>query len=138
MASSINYCAEGKNRFTVPFCVSESKRGYFMAIMRSFKSNLLDMANWSKHHLSQIIILAGVIILCLVVLVLFSWFIGYYMNGFYGLKFDLGSVWQGLGACVTAISGLLTVAGVQLGKHYVDSKYNSAAGEKPQSKGAGK
>ena len=105
-----------------------------MAIIRQFKSNLLDMANWSKHHLSQIIILAGVIILFLVVLVLFSWFIGFYANGFYGLKFDLGSVWQGLGACVTAISGLLTVAGVQLGKHYVDSKYNSAAGEKPRSK----
>ena len=108
-----------------------------MAIMRSFKSNLLEMANWSKHHLSQIIILAGVIILCLVVLVLFSWFIGFYANGFYGLKFDLGSVWQGLGACVTAISGLLTVAGVQLGKHYVDSKYNSAAGEKPRGKTEG-
>lgn len=105
-----------------------------MAFMRKFKSNLLDMANWSKHHLSQIIILAGVIILFLVVLVLFSWFIGFYMNGFYGMKFDLGSVWQGLGACVTAISGLLTVAGVQLGKHYVDSKYNSAAGEKPKGK----
>ena len=105
--------------------------------MRSFKSNLLEMANWSKHHLSQIIILAGVIILCLVVLVLFSWFIGFYANGFYGLKFDLGSVWQGLGACVTAISGLLTVAGVQLGKHYVDSKYNSAAGEKPRGKTEG-
>lgn len=105
-----------------------------MAIMKQIKSNILEMANWSKHHLSQIIILAGVIILCLVVLVLFSWFIGYYMNGFYGLKFDLGSVWQGLGACVTAISGLLTVAGVQLGKHYVDSKYNSQAGEKPGSR----
>ena len=102
-----------------------------MAILRSFKSNVLDMANWSKHHLAQLIILAGVIILLLVVLVLFSWFVGYYANGFYGLKFDLGSVWQGLGACVTAISGLLTVAGVQLGKHYVDSKYNSQAGEKP-------
>ena len=106
-----------------------------MAIMRQFKSNLLEMANWSKHHLSQLIILAGVIILCLVVLVLFSWFIGFYANGFYGFKFDLGSVWQGLGACVTAISGLLTVAGVQLGKHYVDSRYNSQAGEKPKSKG---
>ena len=92
------------------------------------------MANWSKHHLGQLIILAGVIILCLVVLVLFSWFIGYYANGFYGFKFDLGSVWQGLGACVTAISGLLTVAGVQLGKHYVDSRYNSQAGEKPGSR----
>ena len=105
-----------------------------MAIMRQFKSNLLDMANWSKHHLAQLIILAGVIILFLVVCVLFSWFVGFYMNGFYGMKFDLGSVWQGLGACVTAISGLLTVAGVQLGKHYVDSRYKSQAGEKPGSR----
>ena len=105
-----------------------------MAILRNFKSNILDMANWSKHHLGQLIILAGVIILFLVVCVLFSWFIGFYMNGFYGMKFDLGSVWQGLGACVTAISGLLTVAGVQLGKHYVDSRYNSQAGEKPGSR----
>jgi len=104
-----------------------------MAIMSKFKSKILDLANWSKHHLGQLIILAGVIILFLVVLVLFSWFVGFYMNGFYGMKFDLGSVWQGLGACVTAISGLLTVAGVQLGKHYVDSRYNSAAGEKPRS-----
>ena len=105
-----------------------------MAIMSKFKSNILDMANWSKHHLGQLIILAGVIILFLVVCVLFSWFIGFYMNGFYGTKFDLNSVWQGLGACVTAISGLLTVAGVQLGKHYVDSRYNSQAGEKPGSR----
>ena len=93
------------------------------------------MANWSKHHLSQLIILAGVIIPFLVVCVLFSWFVGFYCNGFYGMKFELGSVWQGLGACVTAITGLLTVAGVQLGKHYVDSRYNSAAGEKPHGKG---
>ena len=105
-----------------------------MAILRNFKSNILDMANWSKHHLGQLIILAGVIILFLVVCVLFSWFVGFYMNGFYGTKFDLNSVWQGLGACVTAISGLLTVAGVQLGKHYVDSRYNSQAGEKPGSR----
>ncbi len=105
-----------------------------MAIMRTIKSNILEMANWSKHHLGQLIILAGVIILFLVVLVLFSWFVGFYANGFWGMKFDLGSVWQGLGACVTAISGLLTVAGVQLGKHYVDSRYNSAVGEKPTSR----
>ena len=105
-----------------------------MAVMKQIKSNILEMANWSKHHLGQLIILAGVIILFLVVCVLFSWFVGFYMNGFYGMKFDLGSVWQGLGACVTAISGLLTVAGVQLGKHYVDSRYNSQAGEKPGSR----
>lgn len=108
-----------------------------MAIMSKFKSKILELANWSKHHLGQLIILAGVIILFLVVLVLFSWFIGFYANGFWGMKFELNSVWQGLGACVTAISGLLTVAGVQLGKHYVDSRYNSAAGEKPHGKTEG-
>ena len=105
-----------------------------MAFMGSVKSKILDMANWSKHHLGQLIILCGVIILCLVVCVLLSWFIGYYCNGFYGMKFELNSVWQGLGACITAITGLLTMAGVQLGKHYVDSRYNSAAGEKPKSR----
>ena len=129
----INYCGTKKNRFKGHFWALQ-ERGDNLTIIGSIKSKILDMANWSKHHLAQLIILAGVIILCLVVLVLFSWFVGFYCNGFYGMKFDLGSVWQGLGACVTAISGLLTVAGVQLGKHYVDSKYNSQAGEKPKSR----
>ena len=102
-----------------------------MAIAGKIKGKILELANWSKHHLGQLIILCGVIILFLIVCVLFSWFVGYYCNGFLGMKFELGSVWQGLGACVTAISGLLTVAGVQLGKHYVDSRYNSNQGEKP-------
>lgn len=105
-----------------------------MALMSKFKSKILDMANWSKHHLSQLIILCGVTILFLVVCVLISWFIGYYCNGFYNMKFELNSVWQGLGACITAITGLLTMAGVQLGKHYVDSRYNSQQGEKPGSR----
>ena len=105
-----------------------------MAIMGKIKGKILDLANWSKHHLGQLIILCGVIILFLVVLVLFSWFIGFYCNGFFHTKFELGSVWQGLGACVTAITGLLTVAGVQLGKHYVDSRYKSNQGEKPGSR----
>ena len=105
-----------------------------MAFMGKCKSKILEMANWSKHHLSQLIILCGVTILFLVVCVLISWFVGFYANGFGGYKFELNSVWQGLGACITAITGLLTMAGVQLGKHYVDSRYNSAAGEKPKSR----
>ncbi len=103
-----------------------------MKIMGKIKNSVLNLADWAKHHLGQLIILGGVIILFLVILVLISWFVGYYANGFFGKKFELGSVWQGLGACVTAITGLLTVAGVQLGKHYVDSKFNSPTGEKPR------
>lgn len=101
------------------------------AMMGKFKSNILNLADWSKKHLEKLIILIGTLILFSVLFVLLSWFVGFYMNGFFGFKFELSSVWQGLGACVTAISGLLTLAGVNLAKHYVDSRYNSAQGEKP-------
>ncbi len=89
------------------------------------------MADWSKRHLEKLIILIGVLILFFILFVLLSWGVGYYANGFYGLKFDLGSIWQGLGACVAAISGLLTLAGVDLAKHYINSKFNSPGGENP-------
>lgn len=89
------------------------------------------MADWSKRHLEKLIILIGVLILFFILFVLLSWGVGYYANGFYGLKFDLGSIWQGLGACVAAISGLLTLAGVDLAKHYINSKFNSPNGENP-------
>lgn len=89
------------------------------------------MADWSKRHLEKLIILIGVFIMFFILFVLLSWGVGYYANGFYGLKFDLGSIWQGLGACVAAISGLLTLAGVDLAKHYINSKFNSPNGENP-------
>ena len=89
------------------------------------------MADWSKRHLEKLIILIGVFIMFFILFVLLSWGVGYYANGFYGFKFDLGSIWQGLGACVAAISGLLTLAGVDLAKHYINSKFNSPNGENP-------
>lgn len=89
------------------------------------------MAEWSQRHLEKLIILIGVFIMFFILFVLLSWGVGFYANGFYGLKFDLGSIWQGLGACVAAISGLLTLAGVDLAKHYINSKFNSPNGENP-------
>ena len=90
------------------------------------------MAEWSQRHLEKLIILIGVFIMFFILFVLLSWGVGFYANGFYGFKFDLGSIWQGLGACVAAISGLLTLAGVDLAKHYIDSKFNSPKGETPE------
>ena len=111
------------------------KRGEMLAATAGkIKNWILNLADWSKKHLEKLIILIGTMILFSVLFVLLSWFIGYYCNGFFGMRFELSSVWQGLGACVTAISGLLTLAGVNLAKHYVDSRYNSPTGEKPGSR----
>lgn len=100
-------------------------------IIGKIKGNILNLADWSKRHIEKLIILIGTLILFSVLFVLLSWFVGFYANGFFNFKFELSSVWQGLGACITAITGLLTLAGVNLAKHYVDSRYNSAQGEKP-------
>ena len=105
-----------------------------MKIMGRVKGWILDLANWSKKHLEKLIILIGVFIVAFILFVLLSWGIGYYANGFFGMKFDLGSIWQGLGACVAAITGLLTLAATSLAKLYVNSRYNSPQGERPQRK----
>ena len=100
------------------------------------KHRIAQLAKWSKAHASELVTLIGLLICVFVLFVLLSWGVGYYSNGLYGTRFDLGSVWQGLGACATAIGSLLTLAGVNLGKQYIDSKFNSPLGEKPRKEGA--
>lgn len=102
-----------------------------MKIIGRIKGTVLDLANWSKKHLEKLIILIGVLIMAFILFVLLSWAIGYYANGFWGYKFDLGSIWSGLSACVAAITGLLTLAATSLTKLYINSRYNSPQGEKP-------
>lgn len=101
------------------------------SIKGKIKGAVLGLALWSKKHLSELIVLIGILICGFVLFVLLSWSVGYYANGFFGLKFDLGSIWQGLGACVAAIGSLLTMAGMNLGRQYIDSKFNSPPGERP-------
>ena len=100
--------------------------------MKSVKSAVVNLAKWSKLHASELITLIGLLVCGFILFVLISWGVGFYLNGLYGFKFDLGSIWQGLGACVTAIGSLMTMAGVNLGKQYIDSRFNSPPGEKPR------
>ena len=61
-------------------------------------------------------------------LVMLSWLFGYWSNGLYGTHFEINSCWQGLAGIVTGLGGLATMAA----KYYIDSKYNSDNGEKPE------
>ena len=63
-------------------------------------------------------------------LVMLSWMFGYWSNGLYGTHFEINSCWQGLAGIVTGLGGLATMAA----KYYIDSKYNSNNGEKPERK----
>jgi len=51
-----------------------------------------------------------------------SWHIGFYLNGLYGYRFELGSVWQGISTLMGAgVFGSI--------KYIADSWLNSARGE---------
>ena len=63
-------------------------------------------------------------------LVMLSWLFGYWSNGLYGTYFEINSSWQGFAGIVTGLGGLATMAA----KYYIDSKYNSNNGEKPERK----
>lgn len=63
-------------------------------------------------------------------LVMLSWLFGYWSNGLYGTHFEINSCWQGLAGIVTGLGGLATMAA----KYYIDSRYNSNDGEKPERK----
>lgn len=65
-------------------------------------------------------------------LVMFSWFIGFWANGLCEAKFDLGSCWQGISAVVAGMTGVATLAGTKYARYYLDSKYNSGDGERPE------
>lgn len=74
------------------------------------------------------------VMMCFLGLVMFSWLFAFWSNGLRGTQFDLGSCWQGISAVVAGMTGVAALAGSQYAKYYLDSKYNSTEGEKPERK----
>ena len=74
------------------------------------------------------LILVMMLFLCFV---MFSWLAGYWLNATRDMHFEINSCWQGVGVVVTGLGGVAALAGSAWCKHWIDSKYNSAEGEKP-------
>ena len=75
---------------------------------------------WLQKHIAMICIVTGAL---MSLFVFISWGIGYYANALYGMHFDLGSCWTGLGAIATSIIGIA--------KWIIDSIKNSFDGNLP-------
>lgn len=96
----------------------------------TIKTRLSHFFKWCSENWNSICLVIIIFILLFITLILSSWLAGYWLNGIYSMHFELGSVWQGLGACAAAIGSLLTAAGISMGKYFIDSKYNSASGKR--------
>ena len=67
-------------------------------------------------------------------LVMLSWLYAFWSNGLNGTHFELGSCWQGISAVVAGMTGIAALAGSKYASYYLDSKYNSEEGVKPERK----
>lgn len=83
---------------------------------------------------NQKMVITVLIILMMIFLctVMASWLAGYWANALLGYKFEISSCWQGVGVVVTGLGGVAALAGSAWIKLWIDSKYNSVLGEKPE------
>lgn len=93
-----------------------------------------NLAILVENNIRSILILSTIIMIIFVSLILCSWLAGFWLNGLYLYKFELASCWSGLSAVIAGIGSILTIAGVNIARHYIDSKYNSNQSEMPNSK----
>lgn len=83
----------------------------------------LKFARWIHQNIADICMVIGVFG---AVDVLFSWTVGYWLEGLYGIKFPIDSCWQGLTAMGAGLVGLFT--------HLINSALNSPRGVFPDIK----
>lgn len=94
-------------------------------------ARVVALAEWMEYHWIVVVIVMLALIMPWVFLILASWLYGFWANGIYGTKFDLGSCLSAVGVVVTALGGIATLAKAAWTKYDSDSKYNTAEGEAP-------
>lgn len=95
------------------------------------KEKLIRFGKWAQHNWLALIIFLAVVMMAFLCLVMVSWLYGYWSNALAGTKFELGSCWQGITVVATGLGGIVALAKACWTKYGMDSKFNSAAGQKP-------
>ena len=109
-------------------------------ILRKIKNALLIFCRFCNRYYMNLTY--GLIFIMTTVFMLFILFLcasycyAFWSNGLAGTKFELNSIWQGLGCIVTGLGGIFGLTKYIKDKYDIDSKYNSAQGEKPIQKEA--
>lgn len=110
---------------------------------------LLAIGEWARHRENMLclVCLVGGITIGFSIVFFCVWLISYICNGLGYTKFELNSVWQGLGALgvfLVALFGLISTSKgleniklenekVELERYKTDSELNSPKGERPRS-----
>ena len=83
------------------------------------KETITNFSEWAKPNFISIIIFLICYMLMFLGFVMFSWAFGYWANAFYGMKFELGSCWQGITVVVAGFGGVAGLAKYGLDKYCI-------------------
>lgn len=95
------------------------------------KALVLSFAGWAQKNWLSLIIFLTLIWMFFLVAIVGSWLLGFWLNGLYGMKFELSSAWTGVGAVAAAFAAILSLSKTSWTKWEVDSEKNSPADKAP-------
>ena len=91
----------------------------------------MNNIHWMGSHMKEVGLLLAVFWSFYFMTVGGLWMMGFCLNGFCGMHFEIASCWQGLGAAVAAIPTVWAVIKGAVMMYHDDSELNTNKGEKP-------
>ena len=98
----------------------------------NIQKKILRLATWAENNHMALIYLGGAWVLLFFTAWSASLLIAFWSNGLVGTKFELGVGLTGIGTIATAGATVYGIARAAQAKYQTDSRFNSAAGEKPK------
>ena len=96
------------------------------------KRNILRLGRWCESNQQTLLLLTAAVIMVFTLIWCTSLLVGYWLNGLYGMKFELSAAYGFLTIMVTGITTLGTMAYNIQSKYKIDSTFNSKEGELPK------
>lgn len=102
-----------------------------MKLLALIKKRFVSTTTWIRSHYDLCVISAGAMLLMWLFLLMLSFLIGFWSNGLFGTRFEIGACITGIGAIATGVGTLWVTAKGVMDKYRIDSELNSKQGEKP-------
>ena len=102
-----------------------------MKLLALIKKRFVSTTTWMRSHYDLCVISAGAMLLMWLFLLMLSFLIGFWSNGLFGTRFEIGACITGIGAIATGVGTLWVTAKGVMDKYRIDSELNSKQGEKP-------
>ena len=103
-----------------------------MKLLALIKRRFINTTTWVRDHFDLCLFGSCIVLMTWLFLFAFSCFVGFWLNGLFGFKFEIMACVTGIGAITTGVGTLWVTAKGVMDKYRIDSELNSKQGEMPK------